>query len=234
MDFDRAIKLLTWALEEKNPHQFSSTWIYRNEPRIYRFICKNIRTDLGTIDWDRVTVKLDRSYQARWHEQRIRRLQPYSDPQEVLLMIGKYLDKRYVFFTRAKEDNEMRNLISVALVRLAQKGNLDAKRELMEYMQFAAEDWIDTYPPLWRWKWFSHELPEKIEGCIKRYRYTGTFVGYVYKSLEYSAMQLPRPQLLDDTKLHGAVRKVENIIHDFETGENRVADYNKYSEYVSV
>lgn len=146
----------------------------------------------------------------------------------------KYLDKRYVFFTRAKEDNEMRNLISVALVRLAQKGNLDAKRELMEYMRFAAEDWIDTYPPLWRWKWFSHELPEKIESCIKRYRYTGTFVGYVYKSLEYSAMQLPKPQLLDDTKLHGAVRKVESIIHDFGTGENRVADYNKYPEYADV
>ena len=78
----------------------------------------------------------------------------------------------------------------------------------MEYMQFMAEDWIDTYPLLWRWKWFSHELPQKIESCIQRYRYTGTFVGYVYKTLEYSAMTLPKPKLLDDTKLHGAVRKL--------------------------
>lgn len=229
MDFDRAIKLLTWVLEEKNPHQFSSSWIFWNEPRVYRFILKNVRTELGTIDWDRVTVKLDRSLQARWHERRIRRLQPYSDPHELLLVMGKYLDKRYVFFTKDKEDNEMRNLISVALVRLSQKGNLDAKRELMEYMRFMAEDWIDTYPLLWRWKWFSHELPQKIESCIQRYRYTGTFVGYVYKTLEYSAMTLPRPQLLDDTKFDGDVRKVDNVIHDSETGENRFAEYNIYS-----
>ncbi len=228
MDFETAIKLLTWSLEEKNPPQFSSIWIYRNVPRVYWFIWKNIRTELGTIDWDRVTVKLERSLQARWYERRFRKLPPYSDPQEVLLMMGKYLQKRYVFFTRAKEDNEMRNLISVGLVRLAQKGNVDAKRELMEYMQFMAEDWIDTYPTLWRWKWYSHEMPEKIESCIQRYRYTGTFIGYIYKTLEYSAMCLPRPQLLDDTKLHGAIRKVDGIIHDFETGESRVADYNKY------
>ena len=119
MDFDRAIKLLTWVLEEKNPHQFSSSWIYRNEPRVYRFIWKNIRTELGTIDWDRVTVKLDRPLQARWHERKIRKLSPYSDPNELLLVMGKYLDKRYVFFSKDREDNEMRNLISVALVRLS-------------------------------------------------------------------------------------------------------------------
>lgn len=228
MDFNRAITLLTWALEEKNPLQFSSSWIYRNEPRVYRFIWKNIRTELGTIDWDRVTVKLDRSYQARWHERRIRRLPPYSDPHELLLVMSKYLDKRYVFFSKNREDNEMRNLISVALVRLSQKGNIDAQKELLEYLRFMAEDWIDTYPTLWRWKWFSHELPQKLEGCIQRYRYTGTFVGYVYKTLEYSAMTLPRPPLLDDTKLYGAVRKVDSVIQDFDTGENRMADYNKY------
>lgn len=228
MDLNQAIKLLTWSLEEKNPPQFSSSWIYRNEPRVYRFIWKNVRTELGTIDWDRVTVKLERSLQARWHERRIRRLEPYSDPHELLLVMGKYLDKRYVFFTRAKEDNEMRNLISVALVRLSQKGNIDAKKELMEYMHFMADDCIDTYPLLWRWKWYTHELPQKLEGCIQRYRYTGTFVGYVYKTLEYSAMTLPRPQLLDDTKLYGAVRKVDHVIQDFDTGENRIAEYNKY------
>ncbi len=236
MDLDRAIRLLTWALEEKNPQKFSSSWIYRNAPRVYWFIWKNIRTELGTIDWDRVTVKLERSLQARWQERRVRRLLAYSDPHEVLLMMGKYLDKRYVFFTRDKEDNEMRNLISVGLVRLAQKGNIDAKKELMEYMQFMAEDWIDTYPPLWRWKWYSHELSQKIEGCIQRYRYTGTFVGYVYKTLEYSAMCLPRPQLLDDTKLHGAIRKVDSVTYDSDTGENKMADYNKYqpSPFISM
>lgn len=234
MDFECAIKLLTWALEEKNPHQFSSTWIYRNAPRVYRFVWKNIRTELGTIDWDGVTVKLDRSYQARWYERRIRRLPPYSDSHEVLLVMGKYLEKRYVFFSRAREDDEIRNLISVALVRLSQKGNVDAKRELMEYLRYMVEDWLDIYPYLWKWKWYSHELVQKIEGCIERYRYTGTFIGYLYKTLEYSAMILPRPQLLDDTKLEGDRRKVEDVVHDLETGENRMADYKRYTEFVAI
>lgn len=54
--------------------------------------------------------------------------------------------------------------------------------------------------------------------------------GYVYKTMEYSAMILPRPQLLDDTKLNGDVRKVDSVIHDLETGENRTAEYNTYSQ----
>jgi len=43
-------------------------------------------------------------------------------------------------------------------------------------------------------------------------------------------MILPRPQLLDDTKLNGDVRKVDSVIHDLETGENRTAEYNTYSQ----
>jgi len=227
MDLDRAATLLTWSLEEKNPRQFSSSWIAGNLPRVYRFIWKHIRTDLGTIDWDQVTVKLDRSLQARWKERKSRRLPPYSDENGVLLVMRKYMDKRYVFFTLNREDQEVRNLISVALVRLAQKGNLKAEEELLELLIFMAEDWIDRFPRLWKWKWHSERLREKCKDCIHRYRYTGTFPGYLYKTLEFSAMILPKPQLLDDTKFEGDRRKVDSVIQNPESGELQMFYMNK-------
>jgi hypothetical protein len=227
MDLNLAAKLLQTTLKRQKPSQFGSTWIYMHVPKVYWYFWKNVRTELGDIDWDLLTLKLDRSLQARW-TRRKRRTTPYADIFEVELVLRKYLDKRYVFFTVAREDDELRNLISVALVRLAQKGNIKAEEELLELILFMAEDWIDRFPKLWRWKWYSHELREKCKSCIYRYRYTGTFTGYLYKTLEFSAYILPKPQLLDDTKLHGAIRKVDSVVQDSITGDLKIADYNVF------
>lgn len=229
MVFDQAIERLTQALKRWKPVRFNPYWIYWHEPRVYRFIKKNVRTELGRIDWDYVTSKLDRSLQVLWHEERIASLQPYSDPVEVEIALRKYWDKRYVFFTYERgEDDDVRNIISVALVRLAQRGNVAAEEELMDFLVLMTGDWVGRYRMLWRWQWDPVGLREQCKHCIYRYRYTGTFPGYLYKTLEYSALQLPRPQLLDDTILDGDVRRVDRVIQDPETGENSIADYNKY------
>jgi hypothetical protein len=228
MNFDQAIERLTRSLKRWEPERFNRYWVYVHEPKVYRFIRKNIRTELGRIDWDQVTSKLDRSLQARWHEQRIVSLIPYSDSKEVEIMLKKYWDKRYVFLTHDREDDEVRNLISVALVRLAQKGNVKAEEELMDFLVLMAGEWVDRYPRLWKWQWYPGRLQEKCRYVIYHYRYTGTFSGYLYKTLEYSAMYLPKPVFLDGTILEGDQRKVDDVIHDPETGENRMADYNKY------
>lgn len=141
MNFDQAIKQLTRALTRRKPVRFNPYWIYLHEPKVYRFIRKNIRTELGRIDWDYVTLKLDRSLQVLWHQERIAKLLPYSDSAEVEIALKKYWDKRYVFFTYERgEDDEIRNLISVALVRLAQKGNVAAEEELMEFLVLMTGD----------------------------------------------------------------------------------------------
>ncbi|MEK7591255.1 MAG: hypothetical protein AAB489_03555 [Patescibacteria group bacterium] len=229
MNFDQAIERLTQALKRWKPVRFNPYWIYWHEPKVYRFIQKNIRTGVGRIDWDCVTSKLDRPFQALWHEKRIGSLQPYSDHREVEIAIRKYWDKRYVFFTYDREDDEMRNLISVALVRLAQRGNVAAEEELMEFLVLMVGDWVGKYRMLWRWQLNPGGLREQCKLCIYRYRYTGTFPGYLYKTLEYSSLQFPRPQLLDDTILDGDLRRVDRVVQDPETGENRMAEYNTYS-----
>ncbi len=230
MDFDQAIERLTKALKKSNPVRFNRYWISLHEPKVYKFITKNIKTELGRTDWDRVTLKLDRSLQVLWHEERIAKLLPYSDPKEVQIVLRKYWDKRYVFFTYERgEDDEIRNLISVALVRLAQRGNVAAEEELMDFLVLMTGDWVNHYPYLWRWQWYPGQLREKCKWCIYHYRYTGTFSGYLYKSLEFSAMYLPRPQLLDDTMQDGDLRRVDCVVQDLETGENQMAPYNRYS-----
>src|SRR3990167_3118860 len=104
MNFDQAIERLTRALKRRKPDRFNRYWIYLHEPKVYRFIKKNIQTELGRIDWDYVTLKLDRSLQVLWHGERITKLLPYSDPVEMEIALRKYWDKRYVFFTYDRED----------------------------------------------------------------------------------------------------------------------------------
>lgn len=66
MTFRKAIKALNETLFEKRPKHLTSSWISTNTPQIYRYIQKNIRTENNDIDWDRVTVRLDREYQKKW------------------------------------------------------------------------------------------------------------------------------------------------------------------------
>ncbi|MCB9808698.1 hypothetical protein H6770_05620 [Candidatus Peribacteria bacterium] len=229
MDLNTAINTLNATLKEKNPSEFSSSWIYRNHPGVYRFILKNMRTELGTIDWDGVTRKIDKQFQARWFPRKVPLAEQYSDPQEVHEVLKPYWDKRYVFIQAPTDDDkELCNTISIALVRLAQKGNLQAEDELLELLQYTVEEWVDRFPRFWRWKFYTSEIKEKCKHCIYRYRYTGSFIGYLYKTLECSAMALPRPQELDATILDGGRRRIDSVIQDDKTGEIRIPKHNEY------
>lgn len=65
MDFDYAVTTINKLLIEKRPDTFNSFWIRKHAPHVYRFIQKNVRAEIGSIDWDRVTRALDRRVQRR-------------------------------------------------------------------------------------------------------------------------------------------------------------------------
>ena len=92
----------------------------------------------------------------------------------------------------------LRNKIFIMLVRVAQKGNVLAEQELVEWVQYITNDWSDTYSQIWKWRGRSNEVIEKIKACIRCYKYTGSFLGYLFKTLEYSARGLPYEISLDD------------------------------------
>jgi hypothetical protein len=77
------------------------------------------------------------------------------------------------------------------LVRVTQRGNICAENELVEWVQYITNDWSDRYPQIWKWRGRNGEVVGKIKACIRCYKYTGSFLGYLFKTLEYSARGLP-------------------------------------------
>lgn len=191
MDFDCAVKTINKLLIEKQPDTFNSSWIKKHAPQIYRFFQKNVRAEIGGIDWDRVTRALDRKFQRRWLLSSSNKTTTYQKQAEAEIILNKYHDKLYTFLTVAdKNDEHMRDIISIALVRIAQKGNVIAKEELIKLVRFTIEEWIEQHPKMSSWKGYEPLIQKRIEGCIRCYRYSGTFIGYLFKTLEYAGRGL--------------------------------------------
>lgn len=213
MNLQLAIKILNQSLKEKRPKTFSSTWILLEVPAVYRYFYKNIRTENGAIDWDRVTVKLDREFQCKWVRYRRRYVKQYENQTEIDRILLKYKDKMYVFIGALnKKDENVRNKIIISLIRIAQKGNVLAMNELVNWVRFIVDDWIDKYPHVWRWRGYADSIEDKIAGCVRCYRYTGTFLGYLFKTLEYSGKALRPLYSLDDQFLDGARSRIDYVI----------------------
>jgi hypothetical protein len=224
MNFDQVIQAINERLQVKKPDSFSSSWILTNLPHCYRFIARNIRTDLGSIDWDSVTSALDRKFQRRWTPQRkTKKRRPYEDQYEVARILDRYNDKLYVFISPLdNNDEELRDIISISLVRLAQNGNLSAKHEIFCLIRFTIDDWIEKNDKLACWLGRHEIIEQRLDVCIRRYRYSGSFIRYLYKTLVYAGRGL-RPLYacsLDDPVKAGSKRRViDNVIQDINTKE---------------
>jgi hypothetical protein len=220
MDFDRVAHTLNELLSKRRPTTLNSSWILRHAPACYRFIRKWIRTEVGGIDWDQVTYILDSAYQRRWKPGRRRKPTTYANADEVALILNRYREKLYVFITPADAyDRRMRDMISIALVRVAQNGNILARQELMKLIGYTIEDWLEDHPFLSRWRGYDEKLRAQVEGCIRRYRYTGSFVHYLYKTLEYAArgVRPPIAYSLDEALPDGNRRKIDLIAQQRKT-----------------
>jgi hypothetical protein len=189
---------------------FNSSWIRGYAPKIYRFIQKNVRREIVGIDWDRVTRASDRKFQGRWITSRRNGTKPYRSKAEVNIILRKYDGKLYTFLTPAdKDDKSMRDIISIALVRIAQKGNISARQEIIKLVRFTIDEWIERCPKISRWKGYEYLIQKRIEGCVRCYRYSGSFIGYLFKTLEYAGRGL-RPIVaysLDDSLYPGQKKR---------------------------
>ena len=134
MDFHCAVETINKHLIEKQPEAFNSSWIRKHSPSVYRFIQKNVRADIGGIDWDRVTRALDRRYQKKWMPYSRNYKTFYREKSEVGIILEKYHAKLYAFIAPAhKHDEHIRDIISIALVRIAQKGIYCIRRKLLSW-----------------------------------------------------------------------------------------------------
>lgn len=224
MDFEQAIKELNRLLEAKQPESFSASWIYYNCPKVYRFVWKNIRADHG-IDWDQVTAALKKKHQKKWSGRRKTYPKPYRSKAEVNRVLRRHKTKLYTFVSAVDWDDKCtRDIITIALVRLAQNGNVRARQELMKLLGYTVEGWIEQSPRIERWQWYSDQIPEQLDRCIRCYRYTGSFMAYLFRTLEYAARGL-RPHFvysLDECYTDTEKSKIDNVVQDPETQEIRM------------
>jgi len=215
MNLEQAISILNKKLKAKQPKKFSSTWVLDNAPQVYRFVRLNLRTENNQIDWDRLTYRLDRPFQKRWAYYQGKVAKRYEDKVEVDLVLNRNRSKLYVLVAPiTNADKRRREQIVISLVRLAQRGNILAERELYRWLAYVVEEWIDKNQALSRWRGYDDRIQANIEGCIRRYRYTGCFLGYLYRTLEYSGRGLvPLKKFsFDDTVLDGRKTKIDYFV----------------------
>jgi hypothetical protein len=139
----------------------------------------------------------------------------------------------YIFIAPADQDDKLlRDAVSIALVRLAQKGNVKAQQELMPLLRYMVDQWIELSPRLRKWKGYGDDVEDKIKSCIRLYRFTGTFIGYLFRTLEYSGWGLKPLEAysLDDVvSIGGDKRRIENVMQDPETKEIMVYRRTSYN-----
>jgi hypothetical protein len=208
---------LNRLLTSQDPQTISSSWVLKHAPHCYRFICKYVRTVWGAVDWDRVTRALNPRFQRKWMPRRIKHSSaPYRNPAEVQLVLEKYREQLYVFLApQNAADRHFRDVISIALVRMAQHGNRSAKQELMKLVGFTVDDWMEGYRFLSRWRGHEAEVRANLERCIRRYRYTGSFLTYVYRTLTCAARGIRPIQAysLDEPISDGSIKRSDKIWH---------------------
>ncbi len=216
INFEKAIKNLNRSLSKKRPPTFNHSWVKNRVRKSYDFIIENIKTESGETDWDSIICRLDHRYQKLWLKgvKVKKKINQYKNSAEVDAILTKYRNKLYTFLVQAeKEDRKICDLISIRLVRTAQKGNLLARQKLLTFIIQLVDQWIDSRS-LGNWRGYNDRIEENIERCIRRYRYSGSFIVYLYRTLEYAGRGL-RPLeafSLDDYSPITGKRRLENFV----------------------
>ncbi len=216
MNFASAVKFLNSAINKKQPTRFNDQWVKKNLPETYKYIIKNIKTVIGDIDWDLVVSSLDRNLQKRWDRINKKiKIKRYSGKREYNKLIKKHHDKLYTFINPLDDhDKRCRDIISIYMVRLAQKGNVQAEKQVVFWTKYIIEEWMEKSPTINRWLGYDDRMEEEIRNCIRRYRYTGSFLGYLYRTLYYIGRSL-RPICafsLDEDTPSGRGRKIDHFM----------------------
>ena len=102
----------------------------------------------------------------------------------------------------------------IRLVRLAQKGNTPAKEYVTEFLTIIIYEWIDNSKYVSRWKGYTDGIENRIECCIRNYRYSGSFMCYVFRSFQYFARGLRPIVSLNDKFLNGKKERIDYVVYE--------------------
>jgi hypothetical protein len=218
MNLEKAVCNINRSINKRNPETFNSQWIKYRCRISYQYIVDNIVTEFSEPDWDLVVYKLERCNQKIWMKGVKRAInEPYKDLFELDIILKKYQDKLYTFLAQqGKEDRCICDIISIKLVRLSQRGNILAEDKAIILFSYLINQWLEYDKSLSNWKGYDELIVKLIKSCIRRFRYTGSFLGYLYRTMEYSGRGLvPLEKFsLDDFSIVTGRRLLETFIKD--------------------
>jgi len=216
--FNKATQTLNALLVIKRPKSFDPLWIEYNDYHLFEHLSKYAKIETGEVDWDAITVTLERRFQKRWHWHRKNKSTvavPYENQEELDNALNLYGDKLYMALVPLNENDEkIRDRIFIRLVRISQKGNVLAQKRVIEWLTIIINEWIESRPGFTKWKGYPTDIIERIQGCIRCYRYTGTFMGYVYKTFLCSARGLRSTCSLNDPVGKGNKTRIDYIVQE--------------------
>lgn len=216
LDANKVIKNIDRSLNKKQPEKFHPQWI-KNRCRVsYEFIVNNVKNEFGEPDWDSIISRLERHNQKLWMKRMKKELcDCYSSKTELDIILKKHKNKLYTFIAQNdKEDKVICDWISIKLVRLSQKGNIEAKEKIIVLTKYLVDQWIEYDKSLSSWKGYNDLVFDYINACIRRFRFAGSFLGYLHRTLQYAGLGLtPLEKIsLDDYSLITGKRLIETFI----------------------
>jgi len=88
----------------------------------------------------------------------------YCNKKELRVVLKKHRSKLYVFVSpQNRADRNLRDDISITLVRLAQRGNESAKQELIKLIGYTIDDWVDRNGFLSCWRGCEAKIQMQVE-----------------------------------------------------------------------
>lgn len=192
MTVEQSIKNINKSLNKKQPEKFNPQWIKNCCRASYEFIINNVKNEFGEPDWDLIISRLERHNQRLWMKRVKKQLcDCYSSKEELDIILKKNKNKLYTFIAQNdKEDKIICDWISIRLVRLSQKGNIEAREKVINLTKCLVEQWIEYDKSLSSWKGYNDLVFDYIDVCIRRFRYVGSFLGYLHRTLQYAGLGL--------------------------------------------
>lgn len=194
MDLSQAIKNIDRSIIKRSPQSFHPNWIKYRCKVSYKYIIDNIKDEFNQTDWDLVISLLQRYNQRLWLKKKKRKKKLvilYKNNEELEVILNKHKERLYTFISREnKEDKMICDRISIKLVRLSQKGNVLAGEKIATLLRYLVDYWVEFDRGFFNWRGYNDLVDNHIHDCIRRFRYAGSFVGYLYRTLEYSGRGL--------------------------------------------
>lgn len=199
--WDQAIAELETLMRE-NRGYFSPSMIRGANMALYSYLSRRVKVEgSGAQDWSKVSSALSGDLRERFRFRPLvaekKPIEEYPNATgEVESVIDSYRDDLFLFFLGkseiSQEQRERREGFCHQMIKLAQRGNPVAYQRLTELVMIMVNEWIDNDKDHFgKYVVRSGLAEDRVEACIKNYRFKGNFVGYVYTSLKMHALQFP-------------------------------------------